>query len=111
VRFGERWPCPRCGRGWDTSGVPHAEYAAFVRAAHRTKMLGLSGLVVAAIVFLPLAIFVSSTFAIMGLTVLAVFYFWFGPYYQRRIRRLRAALPHWELSQRKPGLPNRAGTG
>jgi hypothetical protein len=111
VPFGERWPCPRCGSVWDTAGVPHAEYAAFVRAVRRTKILGLAGLVVAAIVFLPLAMFVSSTFAITGLTVLAVFYFWFGPYYRRRIRRLRAGLPQWELDRSTPGLPNRAGSG
>ena len=83
--------------------MPRAEYDALCAAIRRLKLLGVSGLVVAVVVFLPLVLFVSQSLLLVGLTLLAVFYFWFGPYYQRRVRRLRHSLPRWEL--RAPGQP------
>jgi len=89
--------------------VPRAEYDALCAAIRRLKLLGVSGLVVAVVVFLPLVLFVSQSLLLVGLTLLAVYYFWFGPYYQRRVRRLRRSLPRWEL--RPPSGPRVAAPG
>ncbi len=105
---GEIWTCEGCGRSWDSAGVPRAEYDALCAAIRRLKLLGVSGLVVAVVVFLPLVLFVSQSLLLVGLTLLAVYYFWFGPYYQRRVRQLRRSLPRWEL--RTPGRPGAVET-
>lgn len=77
--------------------MPRAEYDALSAAVRHLKLLGVSGLLVIVVVFAPLVVLVSQSLLLVGVTLLAVFYFWFGPYYQRRIRRLRRSLPRWEL--------------
>lgn len=96
---GERWVCPSCGKSWDTARVPEAEYRAFVRSLRRAKWLALGGLVAVVAVFVPLVLLVSQALLFPGLVVMAIFYYWFLPSHRKRLRRIYAALPSWEIRE------------
>ena len=99
VRPGALWLCPDCGRAWDTSAVPADEYRSVVRAVRRAKWLATAGLLVVAVIFVPLIALVSRSFLVPALIVLAVWYFWFLPSHRKRLRRIYGSLPHWQLTQ------------
>ncbi len=101
---GTRWLCPDCRRAWDTSAVPADEYRSLVRAVRRAKWLAASGLLVVAVIFAPLIALVSRSFVVPALVVLGVWYFWFLPSHRKRLRRLYASLPHWQVTE-TPSAP------
>ena len=39
LRYGERWQCEGCGRGYDTNKIPLEEYAAMHRNRVRDRIL------------------------------------------------------------------------
>lgn len=57
VAYGERWTCPECGRTWDTSQIPRAEYDRLLRSVRRYRLLALGPPLALAAVLVPLAIF------------------------------------------------------
>src|SRR5437879_12869834 len=38
VAYGERWRCERCGRSWDTTQIPAAEYDGLLRRMRRYRV-------------------------------------------------------------------------
>jgi hypothetical protein len=99
VQPGALWLCPDCRRAWDTSAVPAEEYRSLVRAVRRAKWLATSGLLVVAVIFAPLIGLVSRSFLVPALIVLAVWYFWFLPSHRKRLRRIYASLPQWQITE------------
>lgn len=81
---------------WDLGDVPPGEYEAVARSVRRAKAASLAGLVLAVAVFAPLAL-LSRAFIGTGLVVVAVWYYWYGPYHRRRVSRLYASLPRWQV--------------
>lgn len=65
VRYGERWTCPTCGRVWDTTQIPEAEYAELLASVHRYRLLSLGPPVAFSIVLIPLAIFAGLQFGLL----------------------------------------------
>jgi uncharacterized membrane protein YdfJ with MMPL/SSD domain len=56
-------------------------------------------LLVVAVIFAPLIALVSRSFLVPALIVLAVWYFWFLPSHRKRLRRIYASLPHWQVTE------------
>lgn len=70
-----------------------------VRSVSRAKWLAASGLLIIAAVFAPLAAFVSRGVVVPAFVLLAVWYFWFLPSHRKRVRRIYASLPRWEIEE------------
>jgi hypothetical protein len=56
VGYGERWTCPDCGKTWDTSQIPRAEYDRLLGSVRRYRLLILGPPVALAAVLVPMAI-------------------------------------------------------
>lgn len=96
------WTCEACGQAWDLAGVPEDDYAALVRSVRRTKAASFAGLALVAAIFVPLSLLVSHAFVGTGFVVLAVWYYWYGPFHRKRVRRLYASLPRWQVQAVPP---------
>ena len=87
VPHGERWTCPSCGRGCNTSQIPADAYRAQTHVVSRYRLLGFGPLVVLAAVMVPLVLFVDASLIFL-LGILAVAYILlFLPFVRRRVRR------------------------
>jgi hypothetical protein len=64
-------------------------------------------LLVVAVIFAPLIVLVSRSLLVPALVVLGVWYFWFLPSHRKRLRRLYASLPHWQVTE-TPSAPGAA---
>jgi len=96
--YGQRWTCPACGRTWDTSQIPAADYDALLRGVRRYRLLVLGPPLVLAAILIPLAAIVGIQYAfllfvlVMGYALVAV------PQLRRRSsRRLRESTKSWKL--------------
>ena len=70
--YGERWTCPDCGKTWDTSQIPRADYAQLVRSVRRYRLLVLGPPVALAAVLVPMSVVVGVQYAfLLFLLVLA----------------------------------------
>lgn len=99
LRYGERWNCEGCGRGYDTAKIPLEEYAAIRRTQLRYRMIPLvSCLVLLAAVIVFWA--TGRTYgAIVAVPFLVASYVMFGrPFFRSRYRRaLSQNLPTWNI--------------
>ncbi len=96
--YGETWACETCGRRWNTSQIPEAEYAGLMRSLRRYKieLLALTGGTVA--VFLPLIVFVNASYVFLAAIAAFALLFVYLPFWRQRIRRAARAAPRWQLS-------------
>jgi hypothetical protein len=98
LRYGERWTCETCGRTWDTSRIPRADYEAIRRTQLRFRILPVTiGAAVAALaIFFTLT---GNTFSVFFLLPVALtgWFVLLRPGHRRRYRRAIADLPRWEL--------------
>jgi hypothetical protein len=103
--YGERWSCPSCGREYDSSQIPAAEYAEIRRLQLRFRAVPIAlGLTVAA-----LAIAFTLTGNIFGVFVLmpmalVVWFVFIRPTHRKRYHAAIAELPRWDL--RADGPPS-----
>ncbi len=65
VTYGDRWTCPDCGKTWDTSQIPRAEYDRLLKSVRRYRLLTIGPPLALAAVLVPLAIFVGIQFAFL----------------------------------------------
>jgi len=65
VTYGARWTCPECGKSWDTSHIPRAEYDQLLRSLRRYRLVTIGPPLALAAVLVPLAIFVGMQFAFL----------------------------------------------
>lgn len=56
VAYGERWTCPTCGKAYDTTRIPAADYAALVAGLRHYRLLTLGPPLALAAVLVPAAI-------------------------------------------------------
>jgi hypothetical protein len=97
VAYGDIWTCEGCGRRWNTSQIPAAEYAKVVDVAHDLRNRGLVGLAVIGAVFGSLAIVVEPRMLFTAPVAIGLWYAWFWPRHRRRLRERARSLPRWEL--------------
>ena len=97
VAYGQRWQCGTCGRSWNTQQIPPEEYDGLLRRMRRHKIEVLAVAAIVAAVLVPLIVFVSGRVIAVVPFVMAVWLFWFLPYWRRRYRRTAHDTPRWEL--------------
>ena len=97
VPYNQRWPCPKCGRTWNTGQIPAEEYWGIMREMRRLR-LSVMGTALALVV--PIAALVP----LAGLRILVllplVMSFWFMfymPRWRRRVRERSKTLSKWQL--------------
>ena len=59
------------------------------------EVIGFGVLILA--LFVPLVLFVSSAYLLLGLMVAAAWMFLYMPFWRRRVRRAAAEAPQWDL--------------
>jgi hypothetical protein len=98
VGYGVRWTCPDCGRTWDTTQIPAAEYDALLKGVRQYRLLVLGPPLALAAILIPLAAIVGIQYAfllfvlVMGYALLAV------PQLRRLAsRRMRESTKSWKL--------------
>jgi Flp pilus assembly protein TadB len=97
VAYGERWRCESCGRSWNTQQIPAEEYEGLLRRMRRHQFEALAAAALAAAVFVPLIVAVSSRFILLIPMVMTIWLFLFLPFWRRRYRRTARGAPRWEL--------------
>jgi hypothetical protein len=97
VSYGETWVCERCGRRWNTNQIPAEEYWGILRDMRRMR-LGVIGIAVGlAVVFGLLALLVAESLFLLLPLVLGGWFFWYMPWWRRKVRRHARNLPKWNL--------------
>lgn len=98
VAYGARWTCDACGKTWDTSHIPSADYQALVAGVRRYRLLVLGPPLLLAAILIPLSVIVGIQYAfllfvlIMGYGLLAV------PQIRRRsAAQMRESTKSWKL--------------
>jgi hypothetical protein len=97
VAYGDTWTCEDCGRRWNTSQIPPAEYAKVVDLARDLRNRGLAGLLLISTIFGILAIVAAPTILFVAPVAIGLWYSWFWPRHRRLVRERARALPRWEL--------------
>jgi hypothetical protein len=97
LRYGDRWECEQCGRKWNTEQIPADEYQGLVGELRRLRLVALAVALCAVAIILPLAYFVSLGFLFIGPIFLTLAAILLGPFWKRRVRRVVAQRPRWEL--------------
>ena len=97
VPYGETWACEDCGRRWDTTQIPAAEYTKILREMRRARLSVVGVAVAIAAIFGGLAAFVSGSLFMLMPVVLAGWFIIYMPMWRRRLRRRARTLPAWNL--------------
>lgn len=96
--YGERWTCPRCGRTWDTTQIPRAEYDRVVRGVRLYGLLTIGPPLLAAVVLIPLTLVLGPQFAILFFVFVLAWGLLVVPQLRRRATRVvRDRTPQWKL--------------
>lgn len=102
VTYGERLTCLGCGRVYDTSRIPEAEYRERTAVVRRYRLVALGPLAVLAAIMVPLVVFVDSNLIfLMGLLAFA-YILLFMPLVRRRMKRGVRTGPGWDLRAEEP---------
>ena len=97
LRYGEEWKCPSCGRRWNTAQIPEDEYRGLVRDMRRYKLIAIAGALVVLVAYVPLVLLVDEAIIFTAPILLAILAIALGPLWKRRVRRVVAERPRWEL--------------
>jgi hypothetical protein len=88
VAFGERWTCESCGRTYDTTGIPDADFRAIQTLRRRYRVFGYAGVTVVAAFVLLLAITAQQFQLFIGLPfILLLWFMYVRPLMRSRYRR------------------------
>jgi hypothetical protein len=98
LRYGEVWTCEGCGRRWNTSQIPAAQYATIRRLQLRFRAVpvALGLLVAAAAAFFSLTGNAFSVFFLLPVS-LTTWFTLLRPVHRRRYRAAIRELPRWNL--------------
>jgi hypothetical protein len=98
VRYGERWTCPSCGKTWDTSQIPGAEYGELLGSVRRYRLLTLGPPLVLSAVLIPLAIVSGLQYGLLlFVLVFAYAVFVIPKMRERASASMRRSMRSWEL--------------
>jgi hypothetical protein len=88
VAYGERWTCAACGRTYDTTGIPAADFEAIQALRRRYRILGYTGVVLVAAFVLFLALTAQPFQLLIGLPFILLLWFTYvRPVMRSRYRR------------------------
>lgn len=98
LRYGDRWSCEQCGRGWDTAKIPMDQYAAIRATQLRFRRVPLAISVLALICIVACIVVGKALGGLLVVAVLATTWsMFFRPLHRRRYREALAQLPSWEI--------------
>jgi hypothetical protein len=99
AQHGERWVCPKCGRSYDTSQIPAADYDAIKALDRRYRMASWSIVFVLGVLVLAVAVTGQLLPIFAGLSVVMLSWFlYIKPVVHRRHKRAVSALTRqWNL--------------
>jgi hypothetical protein len=88
VAYGERWTCESCGRTYDTTEIPDADFRAIQDLRRRYRLIGAVGVALVGAFVLFLALTAQEFQLFIGLpTVLLVWFMYVRPFMRTRYRR------------------------
>jgi hypothetical protein len=88
VAYGERWTCESCGRTYDTTEIPDADFRAIQDLRRRYRLIGGLGVALVGAFVLFLALTAQEFQLFIGLpTVLLVWFMYVRPFMRTRYRR------------------------
>jgi hypothetical protein len=88
VAYGERWTCESCGRTYDTTEIPDADFQAIQDLRRRYRLIGGAGVALVGAFVLFLALTAQEFQLFIGLpTVLLVWFMYVRPFMRTRYRR------------------------
>ena len=91
VPYGERWQCEKCGKTWDTSQIPRAEFDSL--------LAGVGPPLVLAAVLIPLAVLVGLQYAFLLFVLVMAYGLLVVPQIRRRTKAASSASSTaWKLS-------------
>ena len=98
LAYGERWECESCGRVYDTTQIPTAQYEEIRKLSLRFRALPIAfGAFVAAVaIFFTLTGNVFSVFFLLPVA-LTLWFVFLRPFWRRRYRQAVSGLPKWQL--------------
>jgi Flp pilus assembly protein TadB len=97
VPYGEVWQCEGCGKRWNTTQIPAAEYHGILREMRRFRFSAIGFAVLIAVVFVATAVLVSQSLFLLLPVVLTGWYIFYMPLWRRKVRRRARNLPTWQL--------------
>jgi hypothetical protein len=97
--YGQTWTCPKCGKTYDTSTIPSAEYGAILTLTKRYQMVSVAIVSVLAIIVLVVALTGQTVSIFAGLAVsLLSWFLYIRPLVHRRHKRAVAQLTrNWDI--------------
>jgi hypothetical protein len=88
VAYGERWTCESCGRTYDTTAIPAADFEAIQALRRRYRIIGYSGVALIAALVLLLALTGQPFQLFIGLPFILLLWFTYvRPFMRSRYRR------------------------
>jgi hypothetical protein len=88
VAYGERWTCAACGRTYDTTRIPAADFEAIQALRRRYRIVGYTGVVLVAAFVLLLALTAQPFQLLIGLPFILLLWFTYvRPVMRSRYRR------------------------
>jgi hypothetical protein len=88
VAYGDQWTCDACGRTYDTTGIPAADFEAIQALRKRYRILGYTGVALIAALVLLLALTAQPFQLFIGLPfILLVWFTYVRPVMRSRYRR------------------------
>jgi hypothetical protein len=88
VAYGERWTCESCGRTYDTTGIPAADFEAIQMLRRRYRIIGYTGVALIAALVLLLALTAQPFQLFIGLPFILLLWFTYvRPFMRSRYRR------------------------
>ena len=97
VPYGDTWTCQTCGRRWNTTQIPEADYWGIMREMRGYRLQVLVASVVVAAVFAVLFITVGTRFLPLALLVMGFWFLVYMPRWRKKVRLRARNLPRWEL--------------
>ncbi len=98
VAYGDRWTCDACGKTWDTTQIPSAEYDDLIRGIRRYRLIALGPPLLLAAVLIPLAVLVGLQFALLLFVLVMAWGLLVIPQLRRRAStHLRNSAKSWKL--------------
>jgi hypothetical protein len=88
VAYGERWTCDSCGRTYDTTRIPAADFEAIQTLRRRYRIVGYAAVVLIAALVLLLALTAQPFQLFIGLPFILLLWFTYvRPFMRSRYRR------------------------
>lgn len=99
LAYGERWTCENCGKTWNTTQVPKAEYDKIVRGVRLYGLITIGPPLLLAAILIPMTVFSGIQYALLFFVCVLAWGLLVVPQLRRRANRLvRESVPKWKLS-------------